>query len=277
LAVWPIITAELTVFGVCAFALSSPDRAVSGALARVCAIASAINAVVVPAAALLKFTEMSGSSMVETLGFVPLIVRYTRAGHLWAIHTVLAIALAIACANSKGGRLDAAPGFAIGIAMLVTLTLSGHAIDMGWFSIAIYAVHLAAVAIWIGALVSLIGRFARPIQNDDRAHFDIGRVSRVSSAAVAIIAASGAWTMFRIIGFHPRLLVDSLYGRTLLFKIATAAAVVVMGGYNRFRLVPIAHHESVRATIVRNVSAECVVIAVVIWWSAMLANTPPPH
>ncbi len=39
------------------------------------------------------------------------------------------------------------------------------------------------------------------------------------------------------LGLHLDLLVNSLYGRTLLWKVGTAGTVILIGGYNRYRLV----------------------------------------
>jgi len=64
----------------------------------------------------------------------------------------------------------------------------------------------------------------------------------------------------------------SLYGRTLLWKLATAATVILIGGYNRYRLVPALGEPSARATLIRNVTAECLLLIAVLGWSALLAE-----
>jgi len=47
--------------------------------------------------------------------------------------------------------------------------------------------------------------------------------------------------------------------------------------YNRYRLVPALGERSARATLIRNVTAECLLLGAVLGWSALLTNTPPPH
>jgi putative copper export protein len=41
--------------------------------------------------------------------------------------------------------------------------------------------------------------------------------------------------------------------------------------------VPTLGQRSARATLIRNVTAECLLLGAVLGWSALLTNTPPPH
>jgi len=99
-----------------------------------------------------------------------------------------------------------------------------------------------------------------------------------------VIVVSGSYFALRELGFSLDRLRFSEYGRVLIYKLLTAAVVVTIGGYNRVRLMP--RNEASAspngragslATIRRNVMAECIIIAGVLYWSAVLANTPPPH
>jgi putative copper export protein len=103
------------------------------------------------------------------------------------------------------------------------------------------------------------------------------RVSRVAGWSVAMLALTGVASAFYALGWHLELLIYSLYGRTLLWKLATAGAVILVGGYNRFQLMPAVSETSAPSLLIRNVTVECVLLAAVLAWSAVLANTPPPH
>jgi copper transport protein len=103
------------------------------------------------------------------------------------------------------------------------------------------------------------------------------RVSTIAGWSVAAMIVTGAIRAWETLGLHLDLLVNSLYGRTLLWKVGTAGTVILIGGYNRYRLVGSIGESSARATLVRNVAVECVLLAVVLGWSVVLANTPPPH
>jgi len=60
-------------------------------------------------------------------------------------------------------------------------------------------------------------------------------------------------------------------------KIVIAAPVLLIGGYNRYWQMPAVAKSSVRSMLIRAVAAECVLLVAVLAWSAILANTPPPH
>jgi copper transport protein len=88
---------------------------------------------------------------------------------------------------------------------------------------------------------------------------------------------TGLIRAWEALGLQLDLLVNSIYGRTLLWKVGTAATVILIGGYNRYRLVGSVGESSARAALIRNVAVECALLAVVLGWSVVLANTPPPH
>jgi len=91
------------------------------------------------------------------------------------------------------------------------------------------------------------------------------------------LIVTGAIRAWDALGLRLDLLVNSIYGRTLLWKVGTAATVILIGGYNRYRLVGSVGESSARASLIRNVAVECTLLAIVLGWSVVLANTPPPH
>jgi putative copper export protein len=103
------------------------------------------------------------------------------------------------------------------------------------------------------------------------------RVSTIAAWSVAALATTGAITAWNEIGWHFDLLVYSLYGRILTYKLATAGAVILVGGYNRYRVMPAFGEPSAHQALIRNVTSECILLAAVLAWSALLANSPPPH
>ena len=153
-------------------------------------------------------------------------------------------------------------------------SLTSHAIDKGLPMVAAYTLHQAGAGLWLGALVSLLMSARRgPAVLEAFAP----RVSTVSAWSVGIMALSGPLIALRWLGWNPHLLVDSSYGRTLMVKIVIAAPVLLIGGYNRYWQMPRCAKSSVRSMLIRAVAAECVLLLAVLAWSAILANTPPPH
>jgi len=140
--------------------------------------------------------------------------------------------------------------------------------------VAVYTLHQAGAGLWLGALVSLLMSARRgPAVLEAFAP----RVSTVSAWSVGIMALSGPLIALRWLGWNPHLLVDSSYGRTLMVKIVIAAPVLLIGGYNRYWQMPAVAKSSVLSLPTRAVAAECVLLVAVLAWSAILANTPPPH
>jgi copper transport protein len=207
---------------------------------------------------------------------MPQIMRETLAGRVWTWRLATALLLALAAWIPVPGRLPTALMFGISAALLALQSVTSHAVDKGAFAITIHFAHQAAAGLWIGALVSLlIGASGHA-----RAEWLQAATSRVSTIAgwsVATLIGTGFIRAWDALGLRFDLLVNSLYGRTLLWKVGTAATVILIGGYNRYRLVGAVGESSARATLIRNVAVECALLAVVLGWSVVLANTPPPH
>jgi putative copper export protein len=91
------------------------------------------------------------------------------------------------------------------------------------------------------------------------------------------IAASGSFTAFEALQPNPWNIVDSSYGRTLLLKLAIAAAAGLAAGYNRFWLMRRLDDAPARLALRNNVACEILVLAVVLGCSVILAGTPPAH
>ena len=219
---------------------------------------------------------MADSTCREVLPVMPQIMRETLAGRVWTWRLATALLLALAAWIPAPGRLATALMFGISAALLALQSVTSHAVDKGAFAIAIHFVHQAAAGLWIGALVSLlIGASGRA--GAEWLRSATSRVSMIAGWSVATLIATGVIRAWDTLGLRFDLLVNSLYGRTLLWKVGTAATVILIGGYNRYRLVGTVGESSARAVLIRNVVVECVLLAVVLGWSVVLANTPPPH
>jgi copper transport protein len=280
---WPLLVCQLTIFGTAAFALAVAPEAVAAcdglaqrlrALWRTLAL---LDLALSPLAFMQMAAGMADMAWRETLAYLPQIVTETDGGRIWVWRIGAAVLLAALAWIPARPRLRMLALAAASAALLILTSLTGHAIDRGALAIAIYCVHQAAAGLWIGALAVMLLGTAR---NDGASRWVETVTPRVSSLAgwsVAALALTGAYTAYGSLGWSLDLLIHSLYGRTLLWKLATAAVVLALAGYNRFRLIPALGSESARAAIVRNVSAECVLLAAVLAWTALLANSPPPH
>jgi len=233
-----------------------------------------LNLVMSPMVFMEIASGMAQASWMEVLPFVPRILRETLAGRFWMWRFVAVAMLAIAVWIPARTMLVAAAALTLSSILIVLGSLTSHAIDKGALVVAIYSAHQAAAGLWLGALASLLMSARR---GPDALAAFTPRVSTVCAWSVGIMVISGPLLALRWLGWNPHLLVDSAYGRTLMVKVVIAAPVLLLGAYNRYWQVPGIAKPSVRVVLIRSVTAECVLLLVVLGWSAILANTPPPH
>jgi putative copper resistance protein D len=103
-------------------------------------------------------------------------------------------------------------------------------------------VHLAAAAVWIGALAFFVMLAADARPDEDRRaafHAALAGFSGLGSGLVAALVASGlvnAWFLVGPSGWPG--LAETAYGRLLVLKLILFAAMVALAAANRFRLTP---------------------------------------
>ncbi len=135
------------------------------------------------------------------------------------------------------------PAVAVAAAALAALSpaLVGHsrAIEPVWLMIVTDVLHLAAGATWLGGLVGLALALPSLGGRGRDAALVLSRFSTLAAAVLGLLAVTGLLMAWRILeGWAP--LVETTYGRPLLVKVGLAAAVGVIAGYNRLRLLPTA-------------------------------------
>jgi putative copper export protein len=279
---WPLVGSQLLIFGTTAFALfAAPRDVVAGDVSRrslvvLWRVLALIVLVASPLRLLSVAAGMADSTFREVLPSMPQIMRETFAGRVWTWRLATALLLALAAWLPASGRLTTSLMFAISAMLLGFQSVTSHAVDKGAFAIAIHFVHQVAAGMWIGALVSLL-MGASWYAGADWLRSATLRVSTIAGWSVAALIVTGLIRAWEAMGLQLGLLVNSIYGRTLLWKVGTAATVILIGGYNRYRLVGSVGESSARAVLIRNVAVECVLLAVVLGWSVVLANEPPPH
>jgi putative copper export protein len=280
---WPLVASQVLIFGTTAFALVAAPRSIAAgdrsleSLSRLWRVLALIVLVMSPLRLLSVGAGMAESSLREAIPMMPEIMRETFAGRVWTWRLATALLLALVAWIPAPGRFVTTLIFAVSAALLAFQSVTSHAIDKGAFAIAVHFVHQAAAGMWIGALVSLLIGATYGHAGAEWLRAATSRVSAVAGWSVGVLVVTGAIRAWDALGLHLDLLLNSMYGRTLLWKVGTAATVILIGGYNRYRLVGSMGESSARASLIRNVTVECVLLAVVLGWSVVLSNTPPPH
>lgn len=279
---WLLLVAQLLIFGTAAFALIAPDLpagAVSAfhrrlaALWRMLALALLV---ISPLAFMDMACGMAQMRWWQVVPLVPEIVRETDAGRVWIWRIGVVVILATAAWIPLRARVLAIAMLLLTTLLLILASITSHAIDFGRLAIAVYFVHQACAGVWIGALAALMLGCVNEPGRADWIRAVTPRVSTLAFYAVGLLTLTGLCNAYERIGFDLHLMIDAMYGRTLLWKLMTFAVIIAFAAHNRLRIVSRLEDDA-REILIRNVAVECVLLAIVLAWSAMLANTPPPH
>src|SRR5712691_3487758 len=162
------------------------------------------------------------------------------------------------------------------LAAIVAEAMRGHSGTSGYaWATAADVVHLAAVAVWLGALVHLLVIIVRVPERRAVLAGGAGRYSALALPTVLVIGASGILTAlpeFRSIGE----VVSSSYGRTLVIKSGLVALALVLAAAARWRTLSGNPHP--RLPLLRRLAGgEALVLLGVLVAAALLANDAPPR
>jgi copper transport protein len=192
----------------------------------------------------------------------------TRFGVLYEIGAVIALVGGAAAALGLADRRARFVPPLAALALLPVPSLAGHALDAGNprpLMVAIDIVHTGAAAVWVGGLLSLVLVFDREL---------VRRFSILAFGSVAVLSATGVMrAVFELSSVSQ--LWSTGYGRALLVKTALLAILVVLGGLNRYRLLPRLGSRDVESTLRRSVRAETVLVAGIVVAVAFLTALPP--
>lgn len=250
----------------------------SARIDRLWTILAMIALIGAPIAMLADVARMAAVPIGAAVPLVGEVVRLTHAGRLWLSRIgFVTLTAVVAIAIPRGVRIKPAALFCLAAGTLSATCIAGHAIDRGNFAVAVCIAHLLAAALWIGSLVTLLCAAGGTSAIDSLIARMAPRVSQIAGWSVAALIGTGGYMAWLALGATPASLIYSSWGRTLLVKIAVFLAIVITGGYNRYRLVPAVAAGQARSTLIRNVGIECALLGGVIALAAVLANTPPPH
>ena len=200
---------------------------------------------------------------------------------------VMLVRLGVLCAaalllrpllSGKGSesKTDLALLGVLGVAALATWPLTGHptASPVAGVSVVVDAIHLAAMSVWLGGLVMLVGFLLRQA-NEKELSAILPIWSRWAATAVsALIVAGVVQALIEVTSFDG--LVNSTYGRLILVKVALAACVLGVAWYSR-RLVRSNSAESSPGGLRKAVFVELGITAVVLGVTAALVQIAPPR
>jgi putative copper resistance protein D len=260
---------------------------------RAAAAAAALVALVANAALLwVESAAMAEVALTEAGAATWTMLRSTHLGHAWAIG-MAGLALATAGAFMRSGR-DAVAALLTLAALAVfwyTRSMVSHAASEGDLSLPLLAdwVHLGLISLWVGEVLLAGGVMLRPgadmMAADRRARAAyVASLSDSATLALAGIFVTGLYASWRNLGGLGNLL-GNPYGNTLVAKLLLVGAAALLGGFNRFVVMPpwLARESAGNAAPAqlphrfrRVLQVEALVLLAVLAAAAWLASTSPP-
>ena len=193
----------------------------------------------------------------------------TRFGTVMVAAAVIAgVGALLAALTPLYSRLEV-PAFAAALVLLPAPTLAGHALDRGrpLLEPLVDFLHLAAASVWLGGLVALGLALARGV---GERNVLVRRFSKVALASVIVLSVTGlirALAELRTVGQ----VWSTGYGRVLIVKSVLLAALIVVGWFNRYRLIPRLSFDALR----RNVAVELTIFVALVAAVALLTDLRP--
>lgn len=284
LLAWPSLLALALIFGSATLSAALWSRTVDGAqasdalartLTRPWRILALVAFAFAPFMLLNTCAGMADCSWREAVPFVGEVLGQTHAGHVWEWRLPVTLALLIVAWIPMREFIRALVLSLLCTTLLLMGSLTSHAIDHGATAVAVHLVHQLAAGLWAGSLFACwVGGRQTSLAGD----FTVKAatmVSRLAAWSVSILVVTGIYIAYQGLGLSLYQLLYSNYGRVLMIKLAAFAAVLPVGGYNRYFLIPVLERAPARGAVIRNVGGESLIMVGILALAALLANTPP--
>ena len=260
-------------------------------------VAAGVGAVSAAAGVVLEGAEAAGVSGFEALKET--IVRETletKFGTVWGLTALawLVFGLLVALLLRRGRRPRAPLAALLLLPLVLPVlepSLAGHGSTQSPVALnfPVNVVHVAAMAIWLGGLASLLfilPAATRTLEPPDRSRLLAGALSRFSALAlwaVAAILLTGLVQAYVYVR-HPADLLSTGYGRAVLAKFLLLMAVIALAAFNRRRSVPNLRRIAAAGAapghdgllLRRALRGELALLVVVLGVTAALASYAPP-
>ena len=211
----------------------------------------------------------------------------TRFGVLWLARITLALLMVWLLQREDGPR-NRWLAFGAGTLLLLTISLGSHAAAEPEPFLPILSdwIHLIAASVWVGGLVHFVAAMvaSRGLEDASRSRLTAILIPRFSSLAlisVGVIVLSGVYASILHVGSFEAL-TTTLYGRTLLVKIAFFLPMAALGALNLLSTSPkmkLAAESGGKPSLVtrfrRLIGSETMLGAAVLFSVATLTTLPP--
>jgi copper transport protein len=195
---------------------------------------------------------------------------HTASVLLVRVVVVLVVGVLLLTFARRAGDVWRGGALAISVALLLTFSSIGHANAQhpATLWIAVDAVHLAAVSLWIGGLLMFAFGTSTWLTDPDSERI-VRRFSVTATVAVPVIVATGVAQTLKLAG-NLEDVTSTSWGRTLLVKVAVVTVLVAIGGVSHWVL-----RNDGPAAIKRTVLVEALIGIAIVGLAAALVALPP--
>jgi putative copper resistance protein D len=223
------------------------------------------------------------------------LLQHTHFGRAWLVGLVAWLAMGALACGAKG--MGSRPGrFLSGVlavaVFVVTRSVVSHAGSHGdvTLDVAVDWVHLVLVCLWVGivlagARLAIPDSHAHQAERGDAARW-VSLMSTNATTALIGIGATGVFKIWRAFEAAASIqqFVASSYGQTLAVKLLLVVVAIVLGGINRFRVLPRLFVQLASAgndlgwsrRLVAILRFEALTLTVVLVAAAVLSGMEPP-
>ncbi len=189
---------------------------------------------------------MTETPLGEISSIIPIFLTKTKYGHFSLIRTGLLMAVALISYINvlRNSRTISVSGVLISIALVATISMSGHKGAEGYLNIpfALDMLHVISVSLWMGGLFFLIVCFSFLLKDAGVELWNtfkttIRRFSDMATLCVTIALITGLGLSLLSVK-SPSILAGTGYGLSLVIKTLMAVAIFLLGGVNKFYLLP---------------------------------------
>jgi len=169
--------------------------------------------------------------------------RYGRFAIIKSVFLIILMAISFLGMKKERPSIQIA-GMAGSAGLLVLMAMSGHQGARGYWNtgFVLDVIHLFSISLWTGGLFLLRVCFRFLILHADFALREtftgmFNRFSTLATYCVAVVVLTGGLLAYLKISSW-NLLTERSYGKILLIKVITVSALVLLGGANKFIVVP---------------------------------------
>ena len=189
---------------------------------------------------------MTETPLNEVFSILPTFITKTKYGRFTILRTLFLAAIIVVSFVGvlKDQKWATLSGVIFSLLLLVVIAMSGHQGVMGYMNFPFFldALHLVAVSLWIGGIIFIrffLSAFVKGAYLEFWRNFTTltNRFSQLATYCVFIAAITGVLLSFvNVKGFT--VLVDTPYGTVLLMKIVLVGIIMIIGGINKFSVIP---------------------------------------